>query len=235
MMPEYTVDWGFCDAIAKSGLLLFPSLLRRQAAIYLAELHRAISMTNKAAYYLELAEQIKIGILRYLSDKSGWLLSATEVCRQKDVWGTAYAVWTGALEGDYLQQSLTALANGYRKGKTVNNFGYVRHISEDEDAVPGKTSWENGDRNCSYNVYQNGGYWAAPFGWYLYALSCFDLHLADQMLKQYMEHCQSRDQDGAPFEWISRDGSIIDGRLYGASAALPFEAVRRIASGKCDL
>ena len=234
IMPEHTVDWGFCDAIAKSGLLLYPSLLRHQAAICLADLHRALNAIDKAADYLDLAEQIKSEILRNFSDESGWLLSATEVCRQKDVWGTAYAVWTGALEGDHLQQSLNALANGYQKGNIVNDFGYIRHISEDEDAFPGGTAWETGYRNCRYNVYQNGGYWAAPIGWYLYALSCFDQHLVGQMLYQYMEHCQSRAQDGAPFEWISRDGSTVDGRLYGASAALPFAAVRRIISGKCD-
>jgi len=37
-LERHTVDWRFCDSIKKSGLLLFPSLLRYKSALSLKEI-----------------------------------------------------------------------------------------------------------------------------------------------------------------------------------------------------
>jgi hypothetical protein len=225
-LPDVTVDWGFCDTIVKSGLLLYPSLLRYQAAMQLAEIFTAVGDPGKSAKYTSLSEQIRTGILRHLKEGSGWLLSATETGRQQDVWGTAFAVWTGVLQDDDRVAALRVLAEAFKNGTAVSN-GYVRHILEGDDARSGSTAWEMA--HCTYNTYQNGGYWATPTGWYLYALAQIDLTLAEQMLDSFINHSLAEKANGAPFEWISRDGSVVDGRLYGASAALPCAAVMRLS------
>ena len=218
-MPNYTVDWGFCDTIVKSGYLLFPSLLRRQAAIQFAYIFNRLGDDIRATHYLDLAEQIKTGILQNLTEGDGWLLSANGIGKQRDVWGTAYAIWTDLIEGDLLNCSLKMISEAFRTGRTVVH-GYVRHIIEEE-------AWEK--TRCLINTYQNGGYWTTASGWYIYALYKHDPELARQMIQQLKDHSISHEADGAPYEWISRDGSIVRGRMYGASAALPFLAIKRIA------
>ncbi|HBQ63589.1 MAG TPA: hypothetical protein DD727_01400 [Clostridiales bacterium] len=225
-MPNYTVDWGFCDQIVKSGYLLFPSLLRRQAALQFAYIFTQLGDVVRTSYYLELAGKIKSGILQNLTEGNGWFLSSTEICRQKDVWGTAFAVWTGLLEGDLLQRSLQVLAEAFKAGRAVAH-GYVRQILEGEEAAAGKTAWEKTE--CPFNTYQNGGYWTTPSGWYIYALYQHDPELARLMIQQLKDHSCVHAADGAPYEWMSRDGSVVSGRMYGASATLPFVAVKRIA------
>ena len=131
----------------------------------------------------------------------------------------------GRLQGDDQASALKVLAEAFRNGTAVSN-GYVRHILEGEDAQAGRTAWEQA--HCSYNTYQNGGYWATPTGWYLYALAQADLTLADQMLSEFIGHSIAEQANGAPYEWISRDGTVVDGRQYGASAALPCAALKRI-------
>lgn len=222
----YTVDWGFCDQVKKSGLLLFPSLLRFQAASNLAEMLSALNQ-GAAVSYSETARRLKASIVSHFSDGSGWLLSATGWCRQRDVWGTAFALWLDILGGEKKKRSVAALADAYREAKAVHR-GYVRHILPSEDPSS-DSAWER--TICPYGTYQNGGYWAAPTGWYLYALSQQDTDLAERFLRDFIRHTEEHEAEGAPFEWRSPDDSLREGSWYGASAGLPYQAAVRVFFG----
>ena len=54
-------------------------------------------------------------------------LPATETGCQRDVWGTAFAVWVGVLSGADREKTCRALLEAYRSGKAADR-GYVRHI-----------------------------------------------------------------------------------------------------------
>ena len=229
-LPEYAVDWGFCDVIVKSGLLLFPSILRYQAARQLQQIIQVVQNVRsetKAAFYADLAAKIQQSVKKQFADPSGsgWLLSATEVGRQKDVWGTAFAIWTGILDGELQTAALRAIRQAYLDGSAVS-YGYVRHILEGDDAHPGTSAWQQ--TSCPYNTYQNGGFWATPTGWFAYALAQADPDLAARMLNAFYQDWQAKEAQGAPYEWRSRDGSVVDGKRYGASAALPYAALTRL-------
>lgn len=43
---KYTVDWGFCDGIKKTGLLLFPSILRYNSAVIMKNLSKKQGKTG---------------------------------------------------------------------------------------------------------------------------------------------------------------------------------------------
>lgn len=223
-LPSYTVDWGFCDQITKSGYLLFPSLLRYQAALRLSRIFSLVKDREKEQQYSKVAEHIKKSVITNFYNDSGWFVSATETCCQKDIWGTAFAVWLELLEEPYKNKTLEAIGKAFESGTSVFN-GYVRHILEGEDASHLKTAW--GKTFCIYNTYQNGGYWCTPSGWYIYALAQYNKELACEMLRQLMNYYQLNKDNGAPFEWINKDGKV-DGRFYGASAALLYEAVLRL-------
>lgn len=221
--PFYTVDWGFCDSIVKTGLLLFPSLLRLRAAGQLADLAGVWSPSDRRRYE-EAAARLRRSIVVAFATPGGWLLSATERCRQPDVWGTAFAVWTGALRGAPLDSALEALRASYRAG-IVSSDGYIRHVPIGYDASA-DTVWQG---SADKNAYQNGGYWATPAGWYAYALSLADRSLAAELLSELMNHTSAHRENGAPYEWKARDEDRYSGRWYGTSAALPYAGSRRIA------
>lgn len=228
--PKHTVDWGFCDTIIKSGYLLFPSLLRYRAALRLKELNAALKEHSKSAKYNDVAQCLKEAIIKTFYDDSGWFLSATGMCRQNDVWGTAFALWLDILEAPYRQISAAVLLKAYKDESAVNN-GYIRHILASEDASE-NSAWEKA--TSDYNTYQNGGYWSTPTGWYAYALSLVGMEAAYDLFDSFIQHTIKFEQDGAPFEWRSTDDKEYSGKLYGASAALPYAGVVRISGKTTD-
>ncbi|NLG24582.1 MAG: hypothetical protein GX558_04455 [Clostridiales bacterium] len=220
------VDWGFCDTVVKTGLLLFPSLLRLRAARQMAELALLCGDEAGRARCQALAERLMRSVEPTFAAPDGWLWSATGRCRQPDVWGTAFAVWVGALEGRALDGALQRLARAYAEG-AVASAGYIRHLPLDRDHSD-TAAWEGMD--YPINSYQNGGYWATPTGWYAYALSLVDRQLAEQLLTELAEHTAAHAPGGAPWEWKDAANRAFSGRFYGASAALPLAGAARIAA-----
>jgi len=178
---------------------------------------------GKAGEYAATANRIKKEITDKFYDESGWLLSAAGLCRQKDVWGTAFAMYIDILEEPYRQKTAEALVRGFKDDTAVDR-GYVRQILEGEDASE-DSAWER--TFCPYNTYQNGGYWSTPSGWYIYGLSLPNMDLASEMAEQFVGHCMEHEDNGAPFEWRTSDDSIHEGKTYGTSAASPYAAVKR--------
>ncbi len=124
---ENAKDWGFCDTVFKSGKLLFPSVLKYNAASQLAELFSAVGDTAKSRRYAAEARGLRKAISKTFRRGDGWLRSATLVGNQPDVWGTAFAVWSGAVDESTAKQASRALAGAYR-AKTAVRAGLVRHI-----------------------------------------------------------------------------------------------------------
>lgn len=207
---RFTVNWGFVDTVRQSGALLFASLLRFAAARAMAEIDG-----EKREEHLSLCATLRESIqARFYDEKSGFFF-ADDTDRQKDVWGTAYAVFLGIGNAE----SSRALAAAYQDGRAGKD-GYIRHILTNEDAAPGKTAW----RRClaAYGSYQNGALWATPLGWYLYAVRQTDPALAHRMAEEFLAHTERYAPAGAPFEYIRPDMSETSGCLYGTSGILPY-------------
>ena len=216
---RYTVDWGFVDTVKKSGKLLTSSLFRYRAGVALGGMLAAVGMVAEGEACRHEAEKIKEAILPTFYDaESGWLLSATGIGRQPDVWGTAYAVFCGLPVGALTMQ---ALADGYRKGTAVKD-GYVRHIPLCPKEPP--TVWE-ASRTPS-GTYQNGAYWATATGWYAYAL--YKGGYGTEILEDFLAHTARHAAAGAPFEWIDERTERVSGLHYGTSGVLPYVGLCRI-------
>ena len=217
---KYTVDWGFVDGVKKSGKLLMASLLRYNAAKTLQKLFCEIA--EKHLYYKNEAEKIKNNILSVFYDENtGWFYSATGICKQYDVWATAYALYSGITSN---QQTIKALTDAYIN-KTAVIDGYIRHILTTDD-YSDSTAWQSSI--IPYNTYQNGAYWATPTGWYAYALSLVNKDLAFRLLTDFQKHTKHYESSGAPFEWINSDTTDFSGINYGTSGVMPYIGLQKI-------
>ena len=226
--PYFTIDWGFCDMIKKTGLFLFPSLLRFQSAIMLAELCEKTNRQDKAAYYKNKASTLSNNIVKtFFDEPSGWLYSATQIGHQYDVWGTMYAVYIGVLPPEVEQRCVQAIARAYQDGTSIAVFGYVRQIRTCDDKAG--SAWEALAKDPGYPRYQNGGYWASASGWLFYALAKHDMNLACKCIDEYTEHTQKYADDGAPYEWINTAMTTVEGRYAGTCATLPYIGAKRVA------
>lgn len=221
------VDWGFCDAIRKSGLCLMPSLLRWRAAQELAALLNANGQSAEAKRLRTEARKIQSAIVpaffRELpkSDghKTGCLLSATELGRKDDIWASAFAVWLRVLPREAAQSVAHHLRSLYEAGGTVAE-GQVRHLPPTGELGG---HWEK--PLCAADEYQNGGYWASPTGWLITALRRVKPAAGDRLLAEYVAHLRANQDQGAPWEWINPILKKRANPLYGSSAGLVYVAL----------
>lgn len=233
---ENAKDWGFCDSIFKSGKLLFPSLLKRVAAGQAAALFAAAGAANKAAGYrrqaLRLAAAIGPTFLRLSENGTeGWLHSATGVGNQPDVWGSAFALHTGALEAKAARPVARALVRAFRDGTAVRH-GFVRHLLTTDPLNHG--GWQAAV--STPGTYQNGGYWGTPTGWYISAIARFDVAAAVDLAKDYIrflrEHMRA-DGTTQAWEWFNDDTGDYVNPLYASTVALPYLSLK--AAGRLNL
>ncbi|MCX6619523.1 MAG: hypothetical protein NTY38_00280, partial [Acidobacteria bacterium] len=204
---ENAKDWGFCDTIFKSGKLLFPSVLKFRAARQLAELFDAAGQPAKAVRYRREAGKLRRAIGRTFLNQDGWLHSATEVGNQPDVWGSAFAVWAGAVDQAAADRVARTLVRAYRD-KTAVREGCVRHLPagvwQKTIAAPG--------------TYQNGGYWGTPSGWYIAAIHRADPQAARDMAQDFLRFVRTSPQ----WEWFNPDTGQHANPQYVATVALPY-------------
>lgn len=227
---ENAKDFGFADTVFKSGKLLFPSLLKLVAANGLAEMSDAAGQASKAKRYRLVAQQIRRALpLTFLRQAPGqqeaWLHSATEIGNQPDVWGSVFAVWSGALSKPASRKVAAALAAAYRSQTAVKR-GFVRHIPSDDKVNNGV--WQ---RSISRpGEYQNGAYWGAPAGWYIAALHTVDPQAARDMASDYIRTLrESLRPDGLTeaWEWFSPETKLRRNPLYVATVALPYISLKQ--------
>jgi len=222
---ENAKDWGFCDAEFKSGKLLFPSVLKYVAAMQLAQLFQAFDQLAKGRRYRDDAERIKGAIPPVFFHSSedareGWLHSATGVGDQPDVWGSAFAVYSGAVKTSTAQQVAEALVSAFRDRTSVRQ-GCVRQILTLDPVNEG--GWQRSV--AKLGTYQNGGYWGTPVGWYIAAMSKVDPKAATEMANEYIQLLRNNMQPNGmttAWEWFNPDTGEHANPLYVASIALPY-------------
>jgi hypothetical protein len=218
-------DWGFCDAEFKSGKLLFPTVLKYAAAMQLAELLQASGQPARARRYRDDAAHIKSAIAPTFFHSSengseGWLHSATGVGNQPDVWGSAFAIYNGAVEESTVPRVARALVRAFRE-KTAVREGCVRQIMTVDPINHG--GWQRSV--VKVGTYQNGGYWGTPVGWYISAMYKVDPKAATEMATEYVQFLRNNMRpDGmtTAWEWFNPDTGEHANPLYGASVALPY-------------
>ena len=221
------VGFGFCDTVYLTGALLFPSLLRHRAAIEMAEMLGDNSLRRRAS-------AIADHVVPIFSDRKrfgGWLLAATEVGRQPDVWGTLYALHRNILPAEFAAAARDTVAGAVRRG-TITLDGAVRHVPTDHDFSP-VSAWEKVAPGVAVNTYQNGAYWHTPTGWLVSALWPSHQELALDVFRQYVAHLRGQDfrrgeAFGAPWECFGRDGKAKQNPVYMASVTVPLAAIERL-------
>jgi hypothetical protein len=216
---ENAKDFGFCDAESKSGKLLFTSLLKFVAARELAELFEAAGKPARARLYRKDALRIRAAIPRTFL-KNGWLHSATGAGNQPDVWGTAFAVWSGALD-DATATTVGRTLVGAWQDKTAVRNGCVRHI-------PSPGGWQIS--LSKVGEYQNGGYWGTATGWYIAAMAKTDRHAAAAVAREFVTFLREhRRPDGISeaWEWFNPDTGRQKNPLYVATVALPYISLKQ--------
>jgi hypothetical protein len=202
--------YGFTDTVRKQGDELFTSLLWIQAARQLADLLTVAGRQEDAARWRAESDRVAARVPRvFWDEKLGLFRAATLKCREPDLWGSAFAVYLGVASR---AQSLRIAGYFKEHYREIVQRGQLRHL-------PGGVYWEAA---CARDTYQNGGYWATPIGWFVYALDLVDARLADHTLLDLVEDFQRRGVS----EWVRGDHQAV--RNYIASATMPLAGARRM-------
>lgn len=229
------VGFIFCDSIYMTGNLLFASLLRWRAGQQLAQLEEAVGEPARAATWRAAVAPIPVHLQSTFSDPGrigGWLMAATGVGRQPDVWGTTYALHLGLLSGEAAAaaaaraQIVAALEAG-----TIAFEGALRHVPTDHDASA-TSAWER--TRTPLNTYQNGAYWHTPTGWMVSALAAHAPTWAKRLFNDMIAHLRREDfrkgpQFNAPWECIGREITAYNNPLFLGSITVPYGVLRTSA------
>jgi hypothetical protein len=218
------VGFIFCDSIYMTGDLLMASLERFRAANHMAHFADVLGKETEASRFREIAGRIKESIVPVFSDPArigGWLRAATGFSRQPDVWGTIYAIYCGALEGEPKRRALQTLVRAIEEGQ-VEFEGGLRHVPLPYDASE-QSAWEK--TPTPKNRYQNGAYWHMPTGWLVAVLQQDYPETAHAVLDRYTTHMRNNaftqgSNFGAPWECFGWDGKANQNPLFGPSITM---------------
>lgn len=202
--------YGFTDTIRKQGDELFCSLLYLQGCRQLADLLVAVNRMEDAKKWRKEAEKLVPMIRRTFWDENiGLFRAATVLCKQPDIWGSAFAVYLDVATPE--QANTIARYFKVHYTEIVQN-GQIRHL-------PGGMYWDAG---CPRDTYQNGGYWATATGWFVYTLDLVDPKLADQTVVDLVDDFRHRGVS----EWVL--GPRMAVMNYLASATMPLAGIERM-------
>ncbi len=229
---ERGVGFGFCDSIVHTGHLLFCSVLKARAARQLAGMMASCGDAPGADRYRKVAQTIASNLAPTFCDDSGFLRASTGCSSQPDVWGSAFAVYSGLLDGGDRQRVCRALHRAVLDD-TIAWKGSIRHVPTTHDFSE-TSAWEKTvNDGFVKNRYQNGAYWNTPTGWVCFALAEVDEALARQVARDLV--AELRDGDfrkgdafGSPFECIHPDGDYRQNAVYLASVACPLAAFDKL-------
>ncbi len=223
------VNFGFFDSITHTGDLLFASVLKYQAAVDLATLLDGLGRAEHAQKYRGAAVRLRDTLPKRFPADRGILRASTGLSAQPDVWGTAFAVYVGALPPDVEKAACEGLTAALNAG-TLAWKGGIRHVPTDADF--GKdTAWEKG--LTAKNHYQNGAYWDTPTGWVCFAVAKIDPKAAAALAKDYVAELREGDfrkgaDFGSPWECFHPDKNHRQNPVYLASVTAPLEAFQRL-------
>ncbi len=176
--------YGFTDTIAKTGELLFSSLLYWKACKEMVDICRMCDAD--AAEYVARADRVVANLDVLWDSVSGTYLAATENCAQVDIWGNAYAIYCGFLDEEHKQTGRKVAVLKFLQTQYADyvSRGQVRHLLNG-------TFWERTLMPVAPGSYQNGAYWATASGWVMAALAQVDNTLAVSMLQDLVEDFQT--------------------------------------------
>ena len=202
--------YGFTDTIFKTGELFFSSLLQWEAYRAMADMDAAIGEKESSADFTMKAEKLKSSLQKFWNADEGMFHAATVDCNQIDVWGSAYAVYSGLASQEQADRIARYL---------VENHGALMERVQLRHCAPGEY-WERG--LTPRDRYQNGGHWATPFGWWFVTVHQIDPDLAKRTFIELVEDFQKHGIN----EWILGDKSAVPD--YVASACQPLAGLRRL-------
>ncbi len=204
--------YGFTDTIAKTGGLFFSSVLLWEAEQVLADLYDAAGEPDQAAAARNRAETVHKALETLWDAQAGCYLAASVDCKQPDVWGNAYAIACGCLQGDRAKQVAKWLMD---QKEAVVMRGQVRHI-------PAPGAWQKTLMEVKPGTYQNGAYWATASGWLATAFQVLDQEEADRLILD----CIADMKANGVYECINA-GGYTKVKEYVASVTLPMQYLRK--------
>ncbi|MFH1965317.1 MAG: hypothetical protein ABIJ42_07215 [Acidobacteriota bacterium] len=215
------IAFGFTDTTTHTGFLLVSSLLKYRAALQLADLCGQAGQDGKAKKYLNIADTLKTHIGATFTDDSGLLRASTGKSAQPDIWGSAIAVYFGALDDSLSAKVCIALADCLEKG-SIDWKGNIRHVPTDMD-FNSETSWEVS--LAEKNTYQNGAYWNTPTGWVCHAVFRVNRDLARDLAAAFIQELRTGDfrkgeEYGSPWECQHPNGHQQN-PVYMTSVTVP--------------
>jgi len=196
--------YGFTDIVKKTGYLLFTSVLYYDACLQLEELSRKTGVGD-AEEYAKRANLIKQNIGVLWDRHSGAFYAASGLCKQYDVWGTAFVLnHPGLATPEQEERALDFLEDNYSR---YTEKGQIRHVLTPE-------IWEATFEYRPSGVYQNGAYWATPLAWYIPALAKRNPKLASQTLQDCLEDFRNR----GVFEWVNGGVKVLPDYFVSAAS-----------------
>lgn len=206
--------YGFTDTVAKTGELLFSSLLYWEASLRLVELFAAAGDPTRSAEFAARAGAVERSLDTLWDDRIGMFLAAAIDCRQVDIWGSAYAVYAGFPLGKKRERILKYLEKNY-SGYIYR--GQVRHLPE-------PLVWDRMLIAIAPGTYQNGAYWGTASGWVAWCLAERRPDLAARLVRALVADYRKQ---GA-CECVNVGYEKL--RDYVVSVVNPLGALRRLAA-----
>jgi hypothetical protein len=202
--------YGFTDTVAKTGDLLFSSLLYWEACRAMATM--AAWCDSDAEAYGTEAERVVAALDGLWDDEAGAYRAAAVTCRQIDIWGNAFALHLGCLPHHRAARVCAFLRDHY---DAIAYKGQIRHL-------PGDATWEATLMPVAPSTYQNGAYWATPSGWVIEALMDVAPELACRTARALIADFQTH----GIYECIGPDDRKLN--HYVVSATNPLGALRAL-------
>ena len=203
------VDYGFTDAITKTGDCAYGTALLAWSYKMLAEM----AGENGVGTYSTARAAAESGLATLRNSSTHFYKgSSVSDSSHDDVWATALIVAEGLVSGTDRTDSATALKTAHNAG-TITQNGLVRHL-------PTGQYWAAAD--TTINAYQNGGYWLTPLWDCVRAVALVDETLAHTWASEAMTEVASEISASgaadAPYEW--RNGATLSTpKGYTAHAA----------------
>ena len=170
--------YGFTDCVAKTGHLLFCSVLYYDACVRMERLSRQAGCGDPAEYRRR-AELIRKNLKLLWNDQEGMFWAADRDCKQIDIWGSAFAVQVGCVDRAQADRIADYLVRHYNE---VVQYGHVRHL-------PGRQTWQRLlVRTIRPGTYQNGAFWATPVAWVAPTIARRDRDLGVRMVRDVISY-----------------------------------------------
>ncbi|MGK0241094.1 MAG: hypothetical protein ACI92G_004586 [Candidatus Pelagisphaera sp.] len=201
--------YGFTDIVKKTGHILFTSVLYHNACVDLETACRKAKVGDPDEY-ARRAQLIKKNIGILWDRRSGAFMAADGLCKQYDVWGTAFVLHSGLATSEQEEGALDFLVNNYSR---YAEKGQIRHILSPE-------TWQSTFVYRPEGVYQNGAYWATPLNWFIPVLARRDPELAQKALGDCLRDFRER----GIHEWVNGGVTILPN--YFVSAASVYSLLR---------